>query len=90
VWTNRLSVWCTYGRCRAHRGTPATAWTPSLDHARRDAEALLAGGVDGLIVENMWDLPYYVGADVQLGAVTAQAVAARAIADMADVPVGVT
>ena len=62
---------------------------PILDHARRDAEALLAGGVDGLIVENMWDLPYYVGADVQLGAVTAQAVAARAIADMADVPVGV-
>ncbi len=60
-----------------------------LDHARRDAEALLEGGVNGLIVENMWDLPYYVATDVQLEAVTAQAVAARAIADMADVPVGV-
>jgi membrane complex biogenesis BtpA family protein len=59
-----------------------------LDHARRDAEALLEGGVDGLIVENMWDLPYYVGADVQLESVTAQAVVARSIAGMADVPVG--
>ncbi len=60
-----------------------------LDHARRDAEALLEGGVDGLIVENMWDLPYYVGTSVQLEAVTAQAVAAREIAGMAGVPVGV-
>jgi membrane complex biogenesis BtpA family protein len=57
--------------------------------ARRDAEALLAGGVDGLIVENMWDLPYHVGGDVQLEAVTAQAVAAAKIKEMAGVPVGV-
>ena len=62
---------------------------PILQQARRDAALLLEGGVDGLIVENMWDLPYYVGSDVQLEAVTAQAVAARAIAEMADVPVGV-
>jgi uncharacterized protein len=62
---------------------------PILDHARRDAEALLEGGVDGLIVENMWDLPYYVGSDVHVEAITAQAVAARAIKDMARMPVGV-
>jgi membrane complex biogenesis BtpA family protein len=60
-----------------------------LDQARRDTAALLEGGVDGLIVENMWDLPYYVGTDPQLEAVTAQAVAARSVAEMADVPVGV-
>jgi membrane complex biogenesis BtpA family protein len=60
-----------------------------LGHAQRDAEALLEGGVDGLIVENMWDLPYYVGTDVQLESVTAQAVAARAIVEMVNVPVGV-
>jgi membrane complex biogenesis BtpA family protein len=60
-----------------------------LDHARRDAEALLEGGVDGLIVENMWDLPYYVGTDVQMEVVTAQAVAASRIVEMVDVPVGV-
>jgi membrane complex biogenesis BtpA family protein len=62
---------------------------PILDHARRDAGLLLEGGVDGLIVENMWDLPYYVGDDVQLEAVTAQAVAARMVKEMAGVPVGV-
>ncbi len=60
-----------------------------LDHARRDAEALLEGGVDGLMVENMWDLPYYVGSDVKPEAMTAQAVAARAIVEMSPVPVGI-
>ena len=60
-----------------------------VDHARRDASALLEGGVDGLIVENMWDLPYYTGTDVPLEAVTAQAVVAQAIVEMADVPVGI-
>jgi membrane complex biogenesis BtpA family protein len=61
---------------------------PILEQAQRDAEALQQGGVDGLIVENMWDLPYYVGSDVQLESITAQAVAASRIAEMADVPVG--
>jgi predicted TIM-barrel enzyme len=28
-----------------------------LEHALADAEALVENGVDGLIVENMWDLP---------------------------------
>jgi len=60
-----------------------------IDHARHDAEALLAGGVNGLMVENMWDLPYYVGADVQVQAMTCQAVAARTIVEMANVPVGI-
>jgi membrane complex biogenesis BtpA family protein len=65
-----------------------------LDQARRDAETLLAGGVDGLIVENMWDLPYYVGGDVPLESITAQAVAARSVVDMVNgidspVPVGI-
>ncbi len=61
-----------------------------LDRARRDAEALVEGGVDGLIVENMWDLPFYVGEDVQPEAVTAQAVVAYEIKKMvAPMPVGV-
>jgi len=60
-----------------------------LEHARRDAATLLEGGVDGLMVENMWDLPYYVSTEVQLEAMTAQAVAARAVVEMASVPVGI-
>jgi membrane complex biogenesis BtpA family protein len=62
---------------------------PILDHARRDAELLLEGGVDGLIVENMWDLPYYVGSDVQMEAVAAQAVAAHEIRNLTELPLGV-
>jgi membrane complex biogenesis BtpA family protein len=59
-----------------------------LSRAQQDAETLLEGGVDGLIVENMWDLPYHAGSDVQIEAVAAQAVAAHKIAEMAGVPVG--
>ena len=60
-----------------------------LDKARSDAELLLAGGVDGLMVENMWDAPYRVGRAVDPEAMTAQAVAARAIVEMTDKPVGI-
>ncbi len=60
-----------------------------IEHALRDAEALISGGVDALVVENMWDLPYYVGADVPPEEMTAQAVAARAIVEAVDVPVGI-
>jgi len=60
-----------------------------LDHALRDAETLVKGGVDGLIVENMWDLPYYVGDDVKPEAMTAQAVAASEIVKHFQVPVGI-
>lgn len=60
-----------------------------IEHALRDAEALVSGGVDGLIVENMWDLPYYVGMEVPPEEMTAQAVAARAIVEAVDVPVGI-
>lgn len=60
-----------------------------IDHALRDAETLLEGGVDGLIVENMWDLPYYVGTEVKPEAMTAQAVAATEIVKNFPVPVGI-
>jgi len=60
-----------------------------IEHALRDAEALISGGVDALMVENMWDLPYYVGMDVPPEEMTAQAVAARAIVEAVDVPVGI-
>ncbi|HXN23951.1 MAG TPA: BtpA/SgcQ family protein [Candidatus Dormibacteraeota bacterium] len=60
-----------------------------LDHALRDAEALMEGGVDGLMVENMWDLPYYVGNLVQPEAMTAQAVVAAEVVRRFPVPVGI-
>jgi len=60
-----------------------------IDHALQDAEALVSGGVDGLIVENMWDLPYYVGMEVPPEEMTTQAVAARAVVEAVNVPVGI-
>ena len=60
-----------------------------IDHALRDAEVLVQGGVDGLIVENMWDLPYYVGAGVKSEAMTAQAVAAAEVVKSFPLPVGI-
>ncbi|HAF71113.1 MAG: Photosystem I assembly BtpA [Acetothermia bacterium 64_32] len=60
-----------------------------IDRALEDARTLVRGGVDGLMVENMWDLPYYVGRDVPPEEMTAQAVAARAVVEEAKVPVGI-
>jgi membrane complex biogenesis BtpA family protein len=60
-----------------------------IEHALRDAEALISGGVDALMVENMWDLPYYVGMEVPPEEMTAQAVAARAVVEAVEVPVGI-
>jgi membrane complex biogenesis BtpA family protein len=60
-----------------------------IDNAMRDAEALMQGGVDGLAVENMWDLPYYVGSDAKPEAMTAHAVAAAEIVKNFPVPVGI-
>jgi len=60
-----------------------------IDHALQDAEALVEGGVDGLVVENMWDLPYYVGSEVKPEAMTAQAVAAAEVVKRFPLPVGI-
>lgn len=60
-----------------------------IDQALREAEALVQGGVNGLMVENMWDLPYRVGAAVQVEAATAQAVAAAEVAKNFPLPVGI-
>jgi len=60
------------------------------DEALRDAELLVDGGVDGLMVENMWDLPYYAGAGhIKPESMTAQAVVASRIVEQFDLPVGI-
>jgi membrane complex biogenesis BtpA family protein len=62
---------------------------PVIEKALDDARALVAGGVNGLIVENMWDLPYFVGSEVPPEEMTAHAVAARKVVEAVDIPVGV-
>ncbi len=62
---------------------------PIVEWALRDVETYQQGGVDGLIVENMWDHPYFVGEDVPPDEMTAQAVAAREVVKAARVPTGI-
>jgi uncharacterized protein len=63
--------------------------TEVIESARRDAEALVEGGCDALIVENMGDVPYLKGR-VEPETTAAMAVATQAVvAVAADVPVGV-
>jgi uncharacterized protein len=60
-----------------------------IDFALRDAERLIQGGVDALMVENMWDLPYSVGTDVSPEQMCSQAVAASEVIRAVKVPVGI-
>ncbi|GAG41430.1 unnamed protein product, partial [marine sediment metagenome] len=62
---------------------------PIIDWALRDVETYQRVGIDGLIVENMWDHPYFVGEDVPPEEMTAQAVAAREVIKAARVPTGI-
>jgi len=62
---------------------------PIIEWALRDVETYHRGGIDGLIVENMWDHPFFVGEDVPPEAMTAQAVAAHEVVKASKVPVGI-
>lgn len=60
-----------------------------IDHALHDADALAAGGVDGIIVENMWDIPFRAGPHIQPESVAAQAVVAAEVRRKIDLPMGI-
>lgn len=71
-------------------GTPASTLTVEAltELAVREAAAYRDGGVDGLMVENMHDVPYLRGG-VGPEVVAAMAVVARAVKTEAGLPVGV-
>jgi membrane complex biogenesis BtpA family protein len=60
-----------------------------IEHAVRDARALADGGADGLIVENMWDIPFRAGAHVAPESIAVHAVVARAVRKAVDLPLGI-
>ena len=62
---------------------------PIIDNALRDAHALAEGGVDGLIVENMWDIPFRAGPNVQPESLAAHAVIAAAVKREFNLPMGI-
>ena len=59
-----------------------------VERAVADAEALAAGGVDGVVVENLGDAPYHP-ADVPKHTVAGMTRATRAVVEAVDRPVGV-
>src|SRR5690606_41823309 len=69
----------------------APRWAGSLDQVREralaDARALEAGGVDGIIVENFGDAPFYPDA-VPAETIAAMAVITAAVVRAVGVPVG--
>ncbi len=61
------------------------------EHALREAKIYEENGLDGVIVENMWDLPYYSGASrIPPEEMAAQAVVARHVVKNVSIPVGIT
>jgi uncharacterized protein len=64
------------------------AMSDVLAAARRDAEALTAGGVDAILVENYGDVPFYPDA-VPAETVAAITAAVLAVRDVTALPVGV-
>jgi hypothetical protein len=61
-----------------------------IEHAVRDAVALAEGGCHGLIVENMWDVPFRAGAHIQPESIAAQAVVAAKVREaVPELPLGI-
>ena len=60
-----------------------------IENAIRDARALADGGVDGVIVENMWDIPFRAGAHLPPESIAVHAVVARAVKESVDLPLGI-
>jgi hypothetical protein len=61
-----------------------------IEHAVADAYALAEGGCHGLIVENMWDIPFRAGPHIQPESIAAQAVVAHAVRQaVPDLPLGI-
>ncbi|KAB8145073.1 BtpA/SgcQ family protein [Chloroflexia bacterium SDU3-3] len=61
-----------------------------IDNALRDAHALAEGGVDGIIVENMWDIPFRAGPHIQPESIASHAVVAAAVKrELPQLPMGI-
>ena len=60
-----------------------------IRHAQSEAEALIDGGCDGIIVENMWDIPFRAGSHIPPESIAAHAVVAAAVRDVCPLPMGI-
>lgn len=62
---------------------------PIIDAARRDAEAYKVGGVDGIIVENGWDIPFSKPAGIAMETVAAMTRITNLVVEEFGLPTGV-
>ena len=60
-----------------------------VEKAIEDARALAEGGCHGMIVENMWDIPFRAGSALPPESVATHAVVARAVGDAVALPMGI-
>ena len=60
-----------------------------IELAVEEAKILERGGVDGLQVENMWDLPYHKPENIGVETVASMAVAACKVRDAVSIPIGI-
>ncbi|WP_147803881.1 BtpA/SgcQ family protein [Alkalicoccus halolimnae] len=61
----------------------------AIDWALRDAEALKKGGVDGIIIENAWDIPFSKPEDIGYETVAAMTAIAERLKLECDLPIGI-
>jgi hypothetical protein len=60
-----------------------------IEHAVADARALAEGGAHGLIVENMWDIPFRAGPHLPPETIAVHAVVARKVREAVHLPLGI-
>lgn len=61
----------------------------AYDYAVSEAEAYVKGGVDGIIVENAWDIPFLKPEDIGIETVAAMSVMVDRVRQAVSVPIGV-
>lgn len=59
-----------------------------VERALRDARALRDGGIDGILIENFWDMPYRRGR-AEPSTIACMTAVAREVAKEVDVPLGI-
>jgi membrane complex biogenesis BtpA family protein len=60
-----------------------------IQHAVEEAQAYAEGGMDGIIVENSWDLPFLRPEDIWYETVTTMSVVADRVREVASMPIGI-
>lgn len=78
--------------CLAFPGAPRyenSSLASIIEHAVREGQAYEQGGMDGLIVENAWDLPFLRPQDIGYETVATMSVVANAVREATSIPIGI-